>query len=375
LSLHIGPQGLVLASGSSSKFPVPAEQDVLNGVETFISWPESASSGGRPPAALLLFHGCSNSGADWFRKPEEIQFLRAAQRRGLALLAFTTPVHLGNFCWPSPGGEKGDEGFEAAASGVRGALAEVLKARLPTEGGSALPLLLVGGSSGGSFASRLPEHWQRAEANETLGVGKVSGLLVVISPTAFVRRGELEGRPPPDYPPTGLVFMPRDTSFASEGSVALAATALLAAGVPTKAWPVGPRPLSSESLAAQLRSAGVDVKDEGASKFLEALVELGLVHESGQVLSDPRRFPWHRVSWKLTEGLVGQRPDRSADPNREHRVRCVEELLNRAWAQHEFAAGDIADEVLDWALAQAKVGLSGGPEGVNDAALPRHDDL
>lgn len=329
-------------------FPVPAVREMLGEVDTYVAWPSSTKS--PPPAVAVLFHGCNCQGSDWFRKPEEVHFLNAAQARGLAVVAFTSPRHLGNFCWANQGTEE----FEEAADGVLEALLKVLEQHRSEEAGP-MPLLLVGGSSGGNFASLLPPRWSKSGRLD--GLAKISAFLCVISPTSYVRRGfqdhDFVGQPPPsDYPPTGFVYMPRDTAWASQAAITLVQETLMAQNIPSKAWPILPSPISAQLVARSLRSANVPVADEAAAKFTETLQQLGLLTAKGEVLSDPRRFPWHRAAWMLAEGQDFPKGDRNADPMREHRIRCVEEVLNRGYAQHEFASQGIADEVWDWLLQQ-----------------------
>ncbi|CAE7238083.1 unnamed protein product [Symbiodinium sp. CCMP2592] len=142
-------------------------------------------------------------------------------------------------------------------------------------------------------------------------------------------------------PPNGIIYMPRDVSFASEAAVAQLLLSLKRLNVAAKAWPVGPRKLTTSDFLRSLNVAGLDVQEASVSRFIEALTDLGLV-EAEEVVADPRRFPWQRT-------LVALREMRS-DVSAEHGRRCVEELLNRAWAQHEFGVAEIAEEVLDWLL-------------------------
>lgn len=331
---------------------------MLGGVETLIAWPkvpgaDPATSQYRPKAGVVFFHGCTNRAQDWFSKPEEVRFLKAVQRRGLALLAFTTPRHSGNLCWPSPDGE-GDRDFLFAVEATKKALVEAVSERLQKggEGDAGLPLILVGGSSGGTFASRLPSLWARGGGRALHGVAWIAGLLSVVSPTALVRRGVADGPAPTfHHPPTAFVYMPRDVSFASERAITVAMERLDVAGVEVKAWAVGARPLLPQDLETQLREVGLTIEDGAAAQFCGALESLGLLGDGGEVMEDPRRFPWHRAAWHLAP--KDRHQDLSADPQRELRARSVEELLNRAYAQHEFAAAEIADEVLDWLLVHA----------------------
>lgn len=314
--------------------PVPMEHLTLHGVETFVNW-SNEQDDQEVMTVMLLFHGCNNQGYDWFRKPEEISFLREALSHTISLVAFTTPRHRGNFCWPSEGSE-----FEEVRDLIGKALLELLqlKAKSASIASSASSsLILVGASSGGNFASRLPAAWSK------LQMIKVAAFLSVVSPTSFVRKAELVEEPGPDFPPTGLVYMPKDKTFASEEAVATLLQSLHGAGVAAKAWPVAPRPVTPRDLSARLKLAGISVKEESANEFMEALVDMELVKD-GEVMEDPRRVPWHRAVGLLDKDtpLRGE--------HRQHRLRCVEEILNRAWAQHEFGSDA---EVLQWLLSHA----------------------
>ena len=128
-----------------AEWPLPAEQHELHGVQTFVHWP------GRVEAVLLLFHGCNNQGSDWFQKPEEVIFLREATSRANALIAFTTPRHRGNFCWPNADGDSDD--FETSVTMIYRATAALLQMKAKPNGKKPT-LVLVGASSGGVFARR-----------------------------------------------------------------------------------------------------------------------------------------------------------------------------------------------------------------------------
>ena len=128
--------------------PVPMDHLTLHGVETFVNWSKEQEDQ-EVTTLMLLFHGCNNQGYDWFRKPEEISFLREALSHTISLVAFTTPRHGGNFCWPSEGSE-----FEEVRDLIGKALLELLqlKAKTASMASSASSLILVGASSGGNFA-------------------------------------------------------------------------------------------------------------------------------------------------------------------------------------------------------------------------------
>ncbi|CAJ1338967.1 unnamed protein product [Effrenium voratum] len=269
-----------------AEWPLPAEQHELHGVQTFVHWP------GRVEAVLLLFHGCNNQGSDWFQKPEEVIFLREATSRANAVIAFTTPRHRGNFCWPNADGDSDD--FETSVTMIYRATAALLQMKAKPNGKKPT-LVLVGASSGGVFASHLPNKWQDSQ-----DVWKISAFLSVVSPTSFVRKGELLQAPGETFPRTGLAYMPKDVSFASEEATTTLLGSLQNLGVAAKAWAVHPRRLTPADFADRFRSAGLVIQDHAVERFIEALSDLGLV-DGGEVLDDPRRFPWQRAISLLKE--------------------------------------------------------------------------
>lgn len=325
--LALGTMMFTISTGQ----PILMEQQDLSGVKTFVN-----ISGESVKTMMVLFHGCNNQGHDWFQKPEEIVFLHKAILRKIAVVAFTNPRHRGNFCWPSPD----EEYFLEATNLLHRALLELLDSlKKPPKPlvVSSVSLILVGASSGGIFASRLPAIWR----NKLLNLAQVTAFLSVVSPTSFVRKTQLLEQPGADFPPTGLVYMPRDTTFASEEAIETFLGSLHQAGVAAKAWALAPQQLTAETLIASLQIAGIFVEDKAVQKFIEALTDLGLLMD-GEVIEDPRRIPWRRAVALLDAGVQGH--------SRQHRHRCLEEVLNRAWAQHEFG---MDAEVIDWLLYQS----------------------
>ena len=129
----------LLWSCNAEEWPIPAKKHHLaNGLTAFTNWPADAT------IALLLFHGCNNEGGDWFQKPEEVAFLQAALARRIAIVAYSNPMHNGNFCWPSADGSH----FEQVSAMIIHGTREILQA----EAQILLSLVFVGASSGGSFA-------------------------------------------------------------------------------------------------------------------------------------------------------------------------------------------------------------------------------
>eukprot|EP00438_Fugacium_kawagutii_P014660 Skav226502 [mRNA] locus=scaffold4305:123067:126922:- [translate_table: standard] len=210
------------------------EQLKLQGVETFVNWSTEQSE--CMQCIMVLFHGCNNQGHHWFQKPEEISFLDQVFSHQISVVAFTTPRHRGNFCWPSP--DESSE-FQDATDLISNALADLLKLKAESSGEQWMtsPLILVGASSGGNFA------WKARFFRSDLFL-QVAAFLSVVSPTSFVRNGELLEEPGPAFPPTasqtyvtrqGVVYMPKDKTFASEEAIATLLRSLRTAGVAAKA--------------------------------------------------------------------------------------------------------------------------------------------
>lgn len=150
-----------LGTGASYQ-PIPMEQLKFQGVETFVNW--STEQSGRTQCIMVLFHGCNNQGHHWFQKPEEISFLHQALSQKISLVAFTTPRHRGNFCWPSP-----DESeFQDARGLIGNALVDLLQLKAESSGEqwmastSSTSVILVGASSGGNFA------WESQQSERSL---------------------------------------------------------------------------------------------------------------------------------------------------------------------------------------------------------------
>ena len=120
---------------------IDSEELTVAGVSTFSKWSEDSQE------LMLLFHGCQNQGSDWFQLPLELLFLRTVMSKQISLLAFTTPEHNGNWCWPSEG-----KPLEDVLEQITSALLELLRSRK-----SFFHLILVGASSGGLFCDACPE--------------------------------------------------------------------------------------------------------------------------------------------------------------------------------------------------------------------------
>ena len=220
--------------------------------------------------------------------PEEMRILRAAMRRGYAVLALSSRDRAGHRCW---------EGDEAKA------IAGVVREWVEREGLKALPVAALGASSGGYFVSSLP-----AELREMRAVG------------IYIAAGDEGALEADGYPPAVFAHMPRDTNTAA--GVARALRRLGERGVATKEIKQNKRPVTASLLADRVPGFGL-----GAAKaFVATLQSEGHVDAHGFLLSNPRSSKWQE--------LLPPDVKRLADG--------IGEELNVAYAHHELSGFDIA---------------------------------
>lgn len=152
-----------LASAASSAGLVPS---VLGGQHVLVSAPPLTVPTARGVA--LLLHGCSNSAETWRDGPIEREFVARLHARGIAVAALSSASAQegagASQCWDA-------EGYGGTNADLQSAAAVVcaLRASLPP----ALPLALVGASSGGAFAALLASR---------MPPGTFSALLTYIMP-------------------------------------------------------------------------------------------------------------------------------------------------------------------------------------------------
>ncbi|CAD7923984.1 unnamed protein product [Amoebophrya sp. A120] len=279
---------------------------------------------------LLLFHGCSHPVEDWQFLPEEQSFLREAQMKNLGYIAFETPMGKeGGWCWPP---KQDEENVDKVLKVVRAQLA------IEPDHPAWKKTFCLGGSSGGNFIGvmgvKAPDICQ--------------GFAFYVSPggisTQQVAQSEsLRSKP------VAWVYMDKDTQFASGHKISQVQNAWCSGGGAEdanknskgkslcKMFNVKPRPLTKGEL-----NAHHDKYD-----LYGDLVDMGYLDVGGSAIRDPRSDP----GW---QGRFFKKP--LSKEQDQHRL-AVEELMNRAWAQHEFAA-DYAEEVLDHLLQAPAAGAA-----------------
>ena len=276
---------------------------------------------GDPHAVLLLAHGCSHSGTDFWAPtascpkalglPEEVRIVKAALSAGFAVVAITSSDRASG-CWS----------FEADGPLVRDALAAWFSV---TGLKPSLPLVAFGASSGGAFVLQLPALVPHVTA--------VVSQIMAVPPSML----------PPTQPPTLFVHMPRDQRTAA--FVHKCVKRLQNAGVPSRQLEVHRQRPTAAFFAERIER----LSPEGAASLHGALKRAGLLDTDGFLRDDPRRSGWREAleaAPGLRAALPGPAPGGAPDslvPDES----AVAEALNVAWAAHEIASDPMA-QTLQW---------------------------
>eukprot|EP00928_Gymnodinium_smaydae_P043468 TRINITY_DN29111_c0_g1_i1.p1 TRINITY_DN29111_c0_g1~~TRINITY_DN29111_c0_g1_i1.p1 ORF type:complete len:401 (+),score=81.66 TRINITY_DN29111_c0_g1_i1:101-1204(+) len=320
------------AAAAESERLRPRYERVAGDIETVWQLPPGQARG-----VFFIAHGCQHQGTDIFSDvgpdgwtfkacrssnlgrclglPEEVRMRQAARSRGYVAMAVSGGSGIKS-CW--------DMGRDAAR--VQSAIRHVKGAAgLP----ESAPVLATGASSGGAFVGLLAAPLEQ---------GGLEHLRCILPQIMDVRGAPNRGVP------ALFVHMPRDTRTDARVQADLAA--LRTQGVRVGEIRVDPVPVTAALLAPCLPAAL-------AEEAVQALREDGHLDDSGFLKQDARRRAWVP---SLAKVLVGQRPRRDSLLPDES---CLAEILNVAWAKHEFVAR-YAEEMLDFC-----------EEGYADAAVGR----
>ena len=261
-----------------------------------------------PRGVLLILHGCSHRATDAWPKSEkcpectglpiETRVVAAALTRNWAVAAVTSHNRRSG-CWS----QRDIDRIAKATAYVR---------RVTNAGAATVSL---GASSGGSIAVLVP--------------GAVACVAQIMASPL-----ELDAR----HPPVRFVHMARDTHRAA--MIHHQVSELRDRGVDAAELIVEPEPLSAAALFRRGAGPGGAVlpSREMAERAFSALRDGGFVDASGFLVDDPRRTNWRDavrpVVPEAVDSLVAD-----ASP--------VSEILNVAWARHEFTDAHL-DASLDW---------------------------
>ncbi|CAJ1445966.1 unnamed protein product [Effrenium voratum] len=283
----------------------------VSGAETLWQRPEGEVKG-----ILFIAHGCKHQATDVFSEvtdgwkfescarsnfgrclalPEEVEMRNYALSRGYVVMAVSGGSGVQS-CWY---GERDVDKVVEAVAHVRQA-----------ENLATAPLLAMGASSGGAFVGLLP-------AAQDLN-------LKCIVPEIMDVQSDLN-----DKVPTLFIHMPRDHRTAR--------------GVKENIQDLQDRNVRVTELSAKPRRVTSEflqkcVTAELAKKLLRSFEEGGVIDSSGYLQEDPRARGWVSAAKELLpEELDSLEPDES----------CLAELMNVAWAFHEFTA-EFAPQIIDF---------------------------
>merc|ERR1712008_5381 len=232
--------------------------------------------------------------------PEEVRLRQTARKRGYLVMAISGGTGRQS-CWsPRVDVHRAHEAIQHVKS-VEGLREDV-------------PVLAIGASSGGAFAGHLAAP---------LSAGGLPHLRCIVSQIMSTRHSKNRGVP------TMFVHMPQDGRTAQAVSTDI--LRLEKENIRVAEIKVDPSPVTPELLAPCL---GPDA----AQDVVAALHRHGLVNEQGFLELDSRARRWVRP---VRHAIAG-RSDDTLDPDES----CISEILNVAWASHEFTsqhAGDMLD--------------------------------
>jgi len=297
-------------------------------VETVWQRPE----GHDPPKGIFFIaHGCQHQATDLFATggedglpedvcketnlgkclglPEEVRLRHAALKRGYVVMAVSGGAGKKS-CW-YPGDEMK----------VRKAVQHVLvEERMP----SGTQVLATGASSGGGFMGALAQD---------VGSGGLPNLKCIVPEIMDIEDGMNRGIP------TLFVHMPRDVRTAT--AIAENIAALRARGIRADEIEVMPMPITREFLSPCFAS-------DLAESVLTALNSSGLLEKGGLLKGNSRRQLWHDPVAAVLSGMEDNLvPDEG----------CLSELMNVAYAQHEFTS-QFAEEMLDFCEGKGVYGTA-----------------
>jgi len=270
---------------------------------------------------VFVAHGCMHQGTDLFSDvgpdgwrfeacsrsnfgrclglPEEVRLRQSARKRGYLVMAVSGGSGRQS-CWSQVDVHRVRQAIQHVKS-VEGLLEDS-------------PVLAIGASSGGAFVGHLAAP---------LSAGGLPHVRCIVSQIMSTRHSENRGVP------TMFVHMPQDGRTAQAVSADI--LRLQTEGIRTAEIKVEPSPVTPELLAPCLV---LDV----AQDVVTALHRHGLVDERGFLELDSRTRRWVRP----VRHAISGKSDDTLDPDES----CISEILNVAWASHEFTsrhAGDMLD--------------------------------
>eukprot|EP00933_Yihiella_yeosuensis_P046762 TRINITY_DN42374_c0_g1_i1.p1 TRINITY_DN42374_c0_g1~~TRINITY_DN42374_c0_g1_i1.p1 ORF type:complete len:346 (-),score=71.81 TRINITY_DN42374_c0_g1_i1:328-1365(-) len=279
---------------------------------------------GTPKGVVFIAHGCQHQGTDIFSNigrdgwdfkecktsnlgsclglPEEVRLVKAARARGYVAMAVS-----------GGSGRKSCWSMARDADRVKKAVEYVKNEEgLPEDA----PVLATGASSGGAFMGLLAAPLER---------GGLPHLKCIIPQIM-----EVNGAPNRGVP-TLFVHMPRDRRTAT--GVASDIQMLQKLDIRTDEIRVNPVPVTADLLQRCVRM-------EVAQDIVKNLEADSILDEKGFLKTDARARLWVN---SVQRALSAREKSDSLQPDES----CMAELMNVAWAMHEFTS-EHADQMLDF---------------------------
>lgn len=326
-------------SDATSNTVTIVEPDVLNG--THVTLPDGSKfvyqAADTPRGVIMFFHGCKHAAKDYFPAgqgcadcvglPEELRMVRLALSRkftavaisstgGLAATASTKPAEK---CWMTNVDNASGPDYDR----VKSTLDYLKEHQLYNDD---IPLFAVGTSSGGRFATSLAPRFPIAALN------------TMISPSALSSRsGSSSGLAPPPHAFTHMKVRDSGTAGAVEKDMSF----LQQQGVPVVQFTIAPHPVTADWLLKSLPNWD----DKLAQDVVSALASKNVIGSDGHVVKDPRRSDWRSAVTHLKTRM---------HDSLENNLSPLEELLYRAYAQHEITSDHFSD-VLDFFQTHGKI--------------------
>jgi hypothetical protein len=283
---------------------------------------------GSTKGLLMLFHGCSHSGSDFFEcdhclgLPEERNIVVESLRFGLAVASISSTDREFSRCWS----------IEDIDPTIQ--IISVLQDRLGLVG---RPLFALGASSGGGFVGKLAASMKpnvlTAVSSQIMGWSEI-----VFSSGSFSNHGGRHSTTAVEF-----VTMPRD--HYTDRIVRHNLGTCERRGITATHRECAPLKLDPSFFSDATVWASNPIVPSVSADIFHTLVKTGFVDTTtGLLVADPRSpdFDWRMILIRASpeiEGIedVEMYPDGSA----------LSEVMNVAWAMHEICSGDIA-QTLDF---------------------------
>jgi hypothetical protein len=328
-----------------------------DGVEYFyqvpylISSPSSWSSLSQPRVSVgivLLFHGCTHDGIDWFELPEERRIVRFLLYKGFVVISISSFDRINSKCWDTHyDGNYGDsssnqhETTSKDVARIVGTLPILLK-ELEEQHNIAsgeMRLYGIGASSGGDFISILQHYIPFHGLNVMISPGRKNAWAALKAKTEDAGRKKSTKASPPRI---AFVYMPKDTRYAGAKQIDQNIEEYLS-NIPVQKYPCGPIPVTANLLVDRIDGLSMD----NANIIIQGLVELNMLTTStyttrtgddATVLGkDPRRA-WDNIEQMLIRDVHAETL----------LIESMREVLNVAYANHELTSEHIDQVVKFW---------------------------